>query len=267
MIRSPSGYNKTKVLSDTGPHPRYHFHGYAGDQIAGDSKFFDRSGMGNHAIRGANLSEANMLANAGYVSTIDPAGGATDSVLRIPNLNFDYNGGEKLIIWWLGKLTAEGANLEWMGDGNSAIYKGLAVRVNTTGTFQPFIRDASAGHFGSASVTNLGNGSLASWALAIDGTAKNYCMWANDALEGLWSSGFISWNGGVPSDSRNSNTFNIGCAVPAAGASTNGTPVQTRGLHILRLSPSDAMPSAATLTNLFKQLRITPDRPILGSAF
>jgi len=266
MLRA-TGYNKSAVSAQTSPHPRYHFHGYAGDQITGDSKFFDRSGMGNHAVRGANLSEAQMLANAGYVSTVDPAGGATDSVLRIPNLNFDYNGGEKLIIYWLGKLTAEGATLEWLGDGNSATYNGLAVRVNTSGTFQPFIREASAAHFGSASVTNLGNGSLASWALAIDGSAKQYCMWANDALEGLWSSGFIPWNGGNPSDSRSSNTFNIGCAVPAVAASTNGTPVQTRALHILRLAPDDYMPDAATLTSVFRQLRVNPSKPILGGAF
>ena len=250
-----------------GPHPRYHFHGYAGDQIVGDGKFFDRTALGNHGVRGANLSDAQLFANAGYVSTIDPAGGATDSVIRLPNLNFNYDGGEKLIIWWLGKITAEGSSQEWMGDGSSATYPGLALRLNTNGTIQPYIRSAAASYFGSSTSSNVGNGTLQSWALAIDGTGKQYAQWVNDALDGAWVGGFLSWNGGNPSDSRNANTFNIGCAVPAVGVSTNGTAVQTRALAILRLSATDVMPTAATLTNTFKQLRANPSKPILGSAF
>ena len=55
---------------------------------------------------GQKTSEAQMFANAGYMSTIDPAGGVTDSVIRIPNINFDYANGEKLIVYWLRKSNA-----------------------------------------------------------------------------------------------------------------------------------------------------------------
>lgn len=88
-------------------HPYYHFHGFAGNQIAGDSKFFDMS-AGNHGVRGANLSDAGMFATAGYMSTVNPKVGVADSTIHIPPINFDYAGGERLIVWWLGAATPEG---------------------------------------------------------------------------------------------------------------------------------------------------------------
>jgi hypothetical protein len=75
MLRA-TGYNKSAVSAQTSPHPRYHFHGWAAENITGDSKFFDRSGMGNHAVRGANLSEANMLQMRVMYQRLNPAGGS-----------------------------------------------------------------------------------------------------------------------------------------------------------------------------------------------
>src|SRR5687768_15394823 len=85
-------------------HPYYHFHGFAGNQVMGDGKFLDLSGI-NHGVRGANLSDSQMFAVAGFVSTVDPTSVAPDSVIRVPSVNFDYSGGEKLIVWWFGKAT------------------------------------------------------------------------------------------------------------------------------------------------------------------
>lgn len=263
MIRSPSGYNKTKVLSDTGPHPRYHFHGYAGDQISGDGKFFDRSPLGNHAVRGANLSEANMLANAGYVSTLNPTGGATDSVLRIPNLNFDYAAGEKFILYWLGKITPEGAPAEWLGDGYNTSNRGINLRATASGMLMFVLCGNTLAYTSDSSVAPF-DGTLHSFAIIINGAAKTYSMWVDETLNrDSFSLGATAY------DTRNSATFNIGSVIAAPGSATEayGAATQTRSLHILRLSPTDAMPSNATLTNVFKQLRVNPSKPILGSAF
>ena len=49
-------------------HPYYFFHGYAGNQFAGDSLFFDLA-AGNHGVRGGNLSDSEMFATAGMVTT------------------------------------------------------------------------------------------------------------------------------------------------------------------------------------------------------
>ncbi len=245
------------------PHPRYHFHGYAGDQISGDGKFFDLSPLGNHAVRGANLSEAQMLANAGYISTLNPSAGAADSVLRIPNLNFDYAGGEKFILYWLGKITPEGgASAEWLGDGYDTSHRGINLRCTAAGMLMFVLCGNTLGYTNDSTVAPF-DGTLHSFAITIDGAAKRYTMWIDEVLNRDLSLGATAY------DTRNSVTFNIGSVIAAPGSSTEayGAASQTRALHILRLSATDAMPNNATLTNTFKQLRVNPSKPILGGTF
>lgn len=259
------------LMSDLGaymaPHPRYHFHGYAGDQITGDSKFFDRTALGNHGVRGANLSEAQMFANAGYMSTIDPVGGATDSVIRLPNLNFDFLGGEKMIAYWLGKVTPEGTDQPVFGDGGSATYPGFRAICKTTGKLQIALYDSDSDTaFSGTTVNTVFDGTLHSFAFVFDGQAKKYGFWTDEIYDtGLGGVYATLTSGSI--DCRNSNTLNIGQASPASAASTFGIATQTRALAILRLSATDAVPSIATLTNVFKQLRANPSKPILGGAF
>lgn len=257
--------NGTNWNLSTTQSPYYFFHGIASQQILGDPKFYDISGALNDGVFGANLSNANAWANSGYVSTVAPTGGSTDSVIRMPNLDYDYNGGQGLIIWWLGLGTAGASDVEWMGDGNSSTYHGLAIRCKaTSGLMQPFMRDGAGSYFFGTTTDAVMNGSLNSYALAIDGTNKKMSQWVNESVEGT---GFTTFNNGNPADPTNSNTFNIGSAVPAVGTSTDGMAVQTRALVILRLPPTVAMPSATILTNLFKQLRRSPSKLITNGAF
>lgn len=249
------------------PHPRYHFHGYAGDQITGDSKFFDRSALGNHGVRGANLSEAQMFANAGYMSTIDPVGGATDSVIRMPNLNYDFLGGEKLIAYWLGKVTPEGTDQPVFGDGGSATYPGFRAICKTTGKLQIALYDSDSDTaFSGTTVNSVFDGNLHSFAFIFDGQTKKYGFWTDETYDTGLSGVYATLTSGTI-DCRNANTLNIGQASPAAAASTFGIVTQTRALAILRLSATDTTPSVATLTNVFAQLRANPSKPILASAF
>ncbi len=268
MLRA-TGYNKSAVSAQTGPHPRYHFFGYAGDQITGDGKFFDRSGMGNHAVRGANLSDTQLFATPGYVTTANPVTGATDSVLRMPNLNFDYAGGEKLLIYWIGKASPEAAAAGLLGDGYTATYPGLRLRANANGTLQPVLYDAAngSGVFGGTSAGVPFDGNLHSLAFVLDGSAKKYGMWVDEEMEAAFGGGYLSFGSGASVDTRNANTFQIGSPIPAAGAGTDGLATQTRSLHIIRFGASDTVPPAATVTAAIKQLRANPGKPILGGAF
>ena len=266
MLRA-TGYNKSAVSAQTSPHPRYHFHGWAAENITGDSKFFDRSGIGNHAVRGANLSEANMLANAGYVSGVDPAGGATDSVLRIPKLNLYHAGGEKLILYWLGKATAEGSDQAFIADGGSATYPGFRIICKSTGVIQFGLYDSGGGSdFTGTSTSVPFDGALHSIALVVDGQNKKYAYWVDEAVDASLSGAYANF-ALAGRDTRNSNTVNIGQGAPASAVSANGMAVQTRALHILRLGASDPIPSIATMTQVFTQLRPDPSKPILGGAF
>lgn len=264
MLRA-TGYNKGAVSAQTSPHPRYHFHGWAAENITGDSKFLDRSGMGNHAIRGANLSEANMLANAGYVSTVDPAGGATDSVLRIPNLNFDHIGGEKLIGYWLGKATPEGSSAYCIGDGWNTSNHGFGLICPTTGRPQLYMVDAAGGDWSGIAAGVAFDGTLHSVGFVLDGQNKKFAFWIDEVPDASYGAYSNYATGGK--DTKNSNTFNIGQTESAAAAVAQGIAMQTRAFHLLRLSPTDPVPSIAKMTQVFTQLRPDPSKPILGGAF
>jgi hypothetical protein len=220
----------------------------------------------NNAFRGANLSVIDLWTkNAGYASTVDPASGATDSALRIPNLNFDYAGGEKLIIWWLGKVTAEASANRIMGDGygTTAGQYGIRITLSTAGIIAFVLGDA-ADVFSSNAHKSI-SGRLASFALAIDGSTKKQGIWVDE--EYSLTEGAYSSLGATAVDTRNSNTFNIGTSFPASASSTAGISMATRALVILRLPTTYAMPSVGTLTSVFQQLRSNPGKLILAGAF
>ncbi|WP_254772531.1 hypothetical protein [Nitrosospira multiformis] len=245
-------------------HPYYHFHGFAGNQVADDDKFNDLAGL-NHACRGANLSVSQLwTTNSGYASTIDPASGATDSVLRIPNLNFDYASGEKLIIWWLGKVTAESSSARMMGDGYGAAagQRGIRIFLSATGIISFALAGATDVYSGSAHKSI--SGGLHSFAIVVDGTAGRQGIWVDEEYA-FYNATYAALTRGI--DTRNSNTFNIGSVYPASANSSVGIATATRALAILRLPSDYTMPSVGTLTRVFQQLRSNPGKLILASAF
>lgn len=262
MIRNPA-YRKKGFT----PHARYHFCASAIDQIAGDSKMFDRSSLLNHGIRGANLTDAQLFATAGYFSTINPVGGSTDSVIRIPNMNLHYNGNEKLIGYFLGKITPEGASVEFMGDGGFSVsYPGWSIRVSTTGKAQFKLSDGTNTYFSASTSATVFDGNLHSLGFAINSVTKLAYMWVDEVLDSNFTSGSLL-NSGNAIDTRNANTVNLGTSLPNAAASTEGIIVQDRALHLLRLGANDPFPAVATLTSVFQQLRADPGKPILWNAF
>lgn len=255
----------------TNVHPYYHFHGFAGNQVAGDGKFFCLATGINHGERGANLSDAQMFGTAGYVSTVDPAGGVADSTIHIPNLNFDYAGGEKLIVWWLGSGIPEGADAIVMGDGYSTTdgERGWRMRMKTTGMFDLALWGTTQSNSGSSHAAVF-DGTLHSLAFAFDGSAKTHGMWCDEVHHTTFGSSLASFGTGVAFDTKNSNTVNIGASRPAAAASGSagdGAALKTRALVIIRLPVSYTMPSVATLTTVFQQLRVNPGKLILAGAF
>ncbi len=240
----------------------YFFHGFAPNQ-ADDTKFRDISGNGNDGAFGANL--AAPWANAGYVSTEDPAGGSTDESIRIPAVNLDYNAGESLLVWWLGKVTPEGADVEFLGDGGvTTTYPGVGVRVKTTGKAQLKLCDSvSASYFSGTSTASAFDGTLHSMGFLVNGTAKTGSIWIDDVLDVNAS----SMNSGNAIDTRTANTFNIGTVVPASAASTVGIVTQTRALVILKFGVGQPLPTSGQIANAFAALRRNPSRPLLKTAF
>jgi hypothetical protein len=246
--------------------PYYFFHGFAGQQIVGDPKFNDLSGNGNDGSLGANLSNANAWANAGYISTVNPAGGTTDSVIRLPNLNYDYNGGEKLIMWWLGKATPEGSAVSLLGDGFNTTYTGVRIRCNTAGTLQIGAHDASGVGYSSTPTEVPFDGNLHSFGAVLDGQNRKFGLWIDDAYAASLGGVYATFDSGNARDTRTSNTFNIGTSVPAAAASTEGLVTQTRAFVMLKLPLAKQVPTVAAMTSIFKELRRNPAKRILAAA-
>lgn len=253
------------VQQISGANSNYYTHIYAGQQLSTDTKAYDISGIGNDGTFGANLSVANAWTNAGYVSTVDPAGGATDSVIRMPNMNLDYNAGEILIGWWLGIITPEGAAVEFMGDGGfSTTYPGWGMRVSTTGKAQLKLADATNTYFsGTTTATAFAAATVGSVGFAINGVGKNASIWVNEVLD----VNATSLNSGNAIDTRNSNTVNMGTTLPNSAASTTGIATRTRALVLIRLPAGSSMPSSATLTSTFQALRRNPSKLVLDSVF
>ena len=244
----------------------YHFHGFAGNQFAGDPKFFDFA-AGNHGVFGANLSNAQAFANAGYVSTVDPATGVTDSVIRIPSLNFDYSGGEKLIVWWLGAATPEGADVTLMGDGSNttAGNQGVRFRMNTNGKLSLVVYGQGNSGFSGTTTGIPFDGTLHSFAVAFDGANKKYGFWVDEVLDPVIPNNYASYNAGIDLDTRTTNTWNIGASSRSPGG-TEGSAVKTRAMVILRLPDSVPLPLASELTPLLNALRANPSKPLAFGA-
>jgi len=246
--------------------PFYHFHGFAGNQLAGDPKFFDLA-AGNHGVFGANLSNSAAWSNAGYVSTVDPAAGVTDSVIRIPSLNFDYSGGEKLIVWWLGAATPEGADVTLMGDGSNttAGNQGVRIRMTTAGKLSNVLYGQGNSAFSGTTTGAPFDGSLHSFSVMFDGATKKYGMWVDDVLDASIPNSYAQLAAGVDVDTRTTNTFNIGASSRSPGG-TEGSAVKTRALVILRLPAAKSVPLASELTSLFTALRANAGKPIAYGA-
>lgn len=262
-----NGSGEWSLPSTAAPHPYYHFHGFAGDQIVGDAVFYDKA-AGNHAVPGVHLPNGSLWAKAGYASTLDPVSGAGDSVLRMPAINFDYSGGEKLIIWMLGKWTAPtDANTPMVGDGsviNSA--KGWQIRAATNGKIQPVIFGATSAGYGATSTEVICDGTLKEFGIVMDGSAKKYCLWGNNGTTDANFSSYLPFSSGVDFDTKTNNTVNIGSASAAPGG-TVGMATSTRACVIIRLPASYPTPAIVDITNIFRQLRANPGKLVLSSAF
>ncbi len=245
-------------------HPYYHFHGFAGDQTPDDPVFYDKA-TENHAIPGVHLSKSSLWSVPGYVSTLDPAVGATDSVLRIPPLNFDYSGGEKLILWMLGKWIPEGVEVAMIGDGFSITQRGWHIKVRADGRFQSVLYGQTIGYGGSGSVAPF-DGKLHDFGIVLDGQNRKYCHWVDGQLDPNFGSDYIPFYGGASFDTRTMNTVNIGSAIAAPGG-TAGIGTSIRGCAIVRLPVDYPTPSVEAITSTFRQLRANPGKLILGSAF
>lgn len=240
-----------EVVGAVAPHPRYWFHGAAAGHTADEPVFRDLV-SGNHAIMGANLSKAQAWANAGYVSTIDPTGGSTDSVLRIPAPNFSYMAQESLFILWAGVIVPEGSDTDIMGTSASNAANGVRVRCTSTGrlTFTLYSSTGPTSRFGTTTTDTAAGkpfvaGERHTFGLFIDGVNRRQSMW----VDGLININEFVLSSGDDVDTLSAATWNIGTAAPVGGASsTTGCATKTQAFAGFKFLAADTQPTLAQLT-------------------
>ena len=264
---SSVAWTETWASNSTNPHPRYWFHGAAALQCVDDAVFRDMV-AGNDGTFGANLSVANAWTaiGNGYVSTIDPVGGSTDSVIRIPGPAFDYMGRESLLILWAGQVTPEGSDTDLMGTSSSTAANGVRVRCNSSGRLTFSMYDtAPTSRFGTTTTDNAAGKPFVaaerhSFALLIDGQNRLQYMW----VDGQINVNAVTISSAADVDTLSSATWNIGTAAPAGG--TTGVATRTQAFAGLKFLSTDALPAIASITAVAQAFHRNPGKLILAGA-
>lgn len=248
-------------------HPRYWFHGCATLQAADDGVFRDMV-AGNNGAFGVNLSRAQAWANRdkGYISNIDPVGGSTDSVIRIPGPNWDYANGESLLIMWSGQVTPEGSDADLMGTSNGTSANGIRVRANANARLSFVLYDTTpTSAFSTTSTDNAAGkpfvaGELHSFALFIDGQNRQQSFWVDSDI----NVSPLAISAGVSVNTLSSATWNIGTAAPAGG--TIGIAAKTLAFAGLKFLATDTLPTTQKITAAVQAFNRDPRGLILAGA-
>ena len=248
------------------PHPRYWFHGFAPDQSTEDLKFRDIV-TGNHGSFGADLPIASAWTNKlkGYISTVNPTGGATESYITMPGPNFDYNGGDSLLIMWAGQSTPEGATTNPMGSSSNSSEGGFAVRIGTTGRLSFALYGGTDSKFSSTTTDTVAGkpfvtGEYHQFAIWLNGQAKTQSMW----VDGQINVSEASFSSGDAINTLSSNTWQIGCAAPTGGL--NGQIVLTQAFAGLKFIGTDVLPTLSKLTAVVQAFNRDPRALVLAAS-
>lgn len=251
------------------------FHGFAGNQLLGDQVFYDMSGNNNHAVPGANINKGagagQMFGNAGYLTSATPTGGATNTCFRAPSLNFNYLGGEKILVHLEGLMATPAANTNILGDGYGTPSNQRGIALASTNTGKSYIAVyGSVARVGNATTLAPFDGTFHSVSFYLDGTTRQYGMWVDGGYDVFYAGEYKPFYQVDNLDTLNSNTFNMGATYPAPGTTTQpigGNAIQLRCVSIYRFPASFPQPSVATLTSAINSLITNPDRPILPTQF
>lgn len=270
-------YPYTRYISDgrilksltPSPHRRYFFHGCAQLQTNLDTKFRDMTGN-NHGTFGANLSVANAWTSlaAGFVSTVDPSSGVTDSVIRIPGPNFDYLGKESLLIMWAGSVTPEGSDATLMGTSSSTTHNGWRIRCSSTGRVSIAFHDTTPTSLYSSSSTDTAagkpfvSGEYHTFALLADGQTRKISIW----VDGVINLDSFTMSSGADCNTLSSNTFNIGSGYPSPG-NTEGIATKTYAIAGFKFLATDTLPTNGQISSVYAGFDRDPSKLILDGAF
>ena len=259
------------VVTFGGAHPRYFTHLFAGNQLSDDPSVYDISGAGSHALRETDLSvSALWTTRSGYASTLDSSAvdGSRLTRLKLPSLNWDWNGGESLMIWWLGKCTAEGATTNLMGNCRGvAGENGFRVRVASTGQLALTMSEGATATTTFTSSTLLPfDGALHSIGFWFDGARRKGYSYVDETVQVGGNTPVGDMLPTAAQVSAGTDRLILGGDSLLTGAATSAIAQSTRALAILKFSSADTLPSDEQVRQSMLQLRAAPHRTILRGA-
>lgn len=246
----------------------YHYAGWSRDQIATTAKLFDQSGNGNDAALQAGVSAATAWATAGLFTMPNPTG--TTGLAEIPTLDFDYAGGETLLLFWRGFATPEGSDMPLLGDtgdGSATTRQGLNLICTSAGKMKFWLRD-SAGAL-SASGTSIATCFEAAvehtLAVCLDGLTRKYAFYVDGVRESAFVPNFLTFASGATPDTISGRTLKLGGSGRVSGGVQDGIASQTRALHVLRRAIGLGAPTG--IDDIVANLHRDPTRLVSAEAW
>lgn len=188
---------------------------------------------------------------ASTVTNLDAAG-VRDTALHGPSMNFDYDGGEALLVVMTIRAAVPASNVTMIGNADSSSLNGWRLRMTTGAKVEPLIYSAT-GAVTSAFGSTIGNMIDNTWhqvAVMVDGRNKVAHFWEDGALTRT------NIAGPATCDTRESAGLHIGSGrlVPNSAA-TDTSEFDIARLTIFRWGAADTIPSAASLTAGIAMLR------------
>ena len=221
----------------------YHTHFFAPLATGTDRKAWDISGALSDGVFQTDLSAATAWATAGFLTQPNPTVAGQQSMVVFPAISWDWSAGDSLFLFWVGRMTPEGAEMPWAGD-TSGSAAGNGIKLTCTGT------DTTAGKFkvnvyqNSPAVSVFGptstnvvfeEGVTHSLAVCIrphvSGSGGGMAYWTDGARNAGHAAGFLMPANG-PVSTVNAATFKLGG--DGTGSPQLGIALQTRALVVLK---------------------------------
>ena len=226
---------------------------------ADDGSVLDLSGNANHATRGANLSIAQMNGVSGYYSTLLAGTNGHDPSLHMPSINFDYNGGEILLLVTLFKMATPAADGAIIANSSSTSANGFRIRARTTGYLDVgmFSTTGSISFASGNCINALLDSTLHQFAVLINGRTQQGIFWEDGAI----TRATVTFP--ATCDTRESTSLNFGSVLQTPTVIAHTSATQQRGTVIMRWSATDPAPATADITTLLAKLRRDPGRIVV----
>ena len=155
---------------------------YPGMQNATETSLRDRSGMGNAATFGAELSLAEAWATTERFSTPEDVTGTTNSGANLPTFGW-APATESLLVFAKATITAPSSTRPLFGTSNTTPNLGFGLKVTSTGKLRLDLHQSGADVTIGTSAATLADGTENSFAFVFDAVARTVALYVEGVVD------------------------------------------------------------------------------------